>query len=73
MDQTKDTTSRRALLTDRERDIIAENVNVSNAYRYQTISRIRRRFKRLEGDIDALKSHGGLLDEFQQAVCDDNA
>lgn len=63
---------RRALLTDREREIIAGEADVSDDYRYQTISRVRARFKRLEGDIEALEAHGDLADELRDLVCEDD-
>jgi len=62
---------RRALLTDREREIIAGEADVSDEYRYQTISRIRSRFKRLDDDLDALEKHGNLADELREAICED--
>lgn len=64
-------TERRALLTDREREIIAGEANVDDSYRYQTVSRIRARFRRLEGDLDALEAHGELADELRDIVCPD--
>jgi hypothetical protein len=60
---------RRALLTDREREIIAGDADVADSYRYQTISRVRARFDRLEGDLQALEEHGELADEFRGIVC----
>lgn len=62
---------RRALLTDREREIIAGDADVTDDYRYQTISRVRSRFKRLESDLDALEEHGDLADELREIVCRD--
>lgn len=62
-------TNRRALLTDREREIIAGEADVTDEYRYQTISRIRSRFGRLEADIEAFESHGDLADELREIVC----
>ncbi|WP_251341971.1 hypothetical protein [Haloplanus halophilus] len=62
---------RRALLTDREREIVAGEADVSDSYRYQTISRVRARFKRLDGDLEALEKHGELADELREVVCDD--
>lgn len=59
-----------ALLTAREREIIAGDADVSDDYRYQTISRIRKRLGRLEGDMEALAEHGDLLTELQEIVCD---
>lgn len=62
---------RRALLTDREREIVSGNADVSDSYRYQTISRVRSRFDRLEDDLEALGKHGDLLTELRDIVCDD--
>lgn len=62
---------RRALLTDREREIIAGDADVSDDYRYQTISRVRKRFERVEGDLEALRKHGDLLEELREIVCED--
>lgn len=62
---------RRALLTDREREIISgEADDVSDDYRYQTISRIRARLERLDGDLEALEAHGDLADELREIVCE---
>lgn len=63
-------TDRRALLTDREREIISGDADVSDSYRYQTISRIRARFDRLAGDLQALESHESLADELRDEICD---
>lgn len=60
---------RRALLTDREREIISGEADVSDSYRYQTISRIRARLDRLAGDLEALEAHGDLADELRDRVC----
>ncbi len=62
-------TERRALLTDREREIITDEADVSDSYRYQTISRVRKRFERLEDDIEALEKHGELAEELREIVC----
>jgi hypothetical protein len=61
---------RRALLTEREREIVAGEADISDEYRYQTISRIRSRFKRLNEDIEALEAHGDLADELRDIVCE---
>lgn len=60
----------RALLTDRERDIIAGTADVKDEYRYQLISRIRTRMERLDEDIEAMDAHGGLGDELRERVCE---
>lgn len=62
-------TNRRALLTDREREIIAGDADVEDSYRYQTISRVRSRFDRLEGDLEALEEHGELAEELREKIC----
>lgn len=62
---------RRALLTDREREIISGEADVSDSYRYQTISRVRSRFDRLEGDLEAFREHGDLFTELRKLVCED--
>lgn len=62
-------TERRALLTDREREIIAGESDDSDNYRYQTISRVRKRFKRLDDDLNALEAHGDLATELREIVC----
>lgn len=62
---------RRALLTDREREIVAGEADVSDSYRYQTISRVRARFDRLEADLEALEAHGDLASELRGIVCTD--
>lgn len=64
-------TDRRALLTDREREIVAGDADVTDDYRYQTISRVRKRFDRLDGDLEALADHGDLLEELREIVCED--
>lgn len=64
--------NRRALLTEREREIVSgEADDVTDEYRYQTISRIRRRLRRLEDDLAALEAHGDLADELRAIICDE--
>lgn len=62
---------RRALLTEREREIVAGDADVSDAYRYQTISRVRSRLDRLAGDLEALEAHGDLAEELRDRICSD--
>lgn len=63
-------TDRRALLTEREREIVSgEAEDVSDEYRYQTVSRVRSRLQRLEDDMDALEAHGDLAEELRAIVC----
>jgi hypothetical protein len=62
---------RRALLTEREREIVAGDADVSDSYRYQTISRVRKRLDRLEADMEAMDGHGSLADEVREKVCEE--
>lgn len=62
----------RALLTEREREIISGEADVKDDYRYQTISRIRRRFDRLEEDLEVLETHDSLADELRDVVCQED-
>lgn len=67
--ETAPMSERRALLTDREREIISGRADdVADDYRYQTVSRIRARLRELEGDIAAMDQHGQLGNDFRQAV-----
>jgi hypothetical protein len=66
--------NRRALMTEREREIVSgEADDISDSYRYQTVSRIRARFRRLEDDLDALEAHGDLAEELRDIVCDESS
>lgn len=63
-------TDRRALLTKREREIVSGEADVEDSYRYQTISRIRKRIQeQLDADIAAMEAHGDLADELREVVC----
>lgn len=63
--------SRRALLTEREREIVAGEADVTDEYRYQTISRIRSRLENLDDDLEAMEKHGQLAEELRERVCED--
>lgn len=45
------------------------DADVEDSCRYQTISRVRARFGRLEEDFEALGEHGNLADELREIVC----
>lgn len=63
---------RRALLTEREREIVSgEAEDITDDYRYQTVSRIRGRLQRLQDDIEALEKHGELAKELREIVCEE--
>jgi len=70
--ETSRMTERRALLTEREREIVSgEADDVSDSYRYQTISRVRKRMENLEADLEAMEQHGGLAEELRKKVCEE--
>lgn len=64
---------RRALLTDRERELIADVDVDRDEYRYQAISRTRRKIhEELTQDIEILReNHPTLFSELQEVVCSD--
>lgn len=60
----------RGLLTEREREILQGDADVSDNYRYRVISRVRTKIENLEDDVRIL--HGNqdeLFEELQEAVC----
>lgn len=59
---------RRAMLTDREREIVSGEADVADEYRYQTVSRVRNRFNRLKKDMQAMREHGQLAEDFLEKV-----
>lgn len=64
-------TRRRALLTDRERELIADED--AESQRYVAISRVRTKIEdELPGDLRILKKHHpDLLEELREVVCED--
>lgn len=66
-------TDRRALLTDREREILNGEADVSEKYYYVTVTRVRDKIERLVADdLPALEEHATLATELRDAVCDDD-
>lgn len=64
--------ARRALLTDRERELIEGESESDDDLRYQAISRVRRKIKdEMTTDVEILReNHPDLYEELQGAVCD---
>jgi len=59
----------RALLTDREREIISGEADVSDSYRYRVVSRVREKIERLEEDAVILRDHHPeLFDELDETL-----
>lgn len=62
----------RALLTDREREILAGEADVTDNYRYRVVSRVRTKLDALETDVALLREHHpGLLAEVQEVTSDE--
>ena len=66
-------TDRRALLTDREREILNGDADVSEKYYYVTVTRVRDKIEQLvREDLPALEEHDTLADELRDGVCEDD-
>ena len=62
----------RGLLTEREREIIRGDADVSDNYRYRVVSRIRTKIESIDKDVDILaEGREDLLKELRDAVCED--
>jgi hypothetical protein len=60
----------RALLTDREREILSGDADVSDNYRYKVESTARQRIRQLEADVTVLREHHPeIFAELQNTVC----
>ena len=63
---------RRALLTDREREILlTDGEDVTEKYYGVVVSRVRNKIELLEDDLEALETHDSLSEELREVVCDD--
>jgi hypothetical protein len=59
----------RALLTDREREVLSGSADVTQNYIYQIRSRVRDKIHRLPTDVEILSEHHpGLATEFYEIV-----
>ena len=63
----------RALLTDREIEILRGEADVSDSYRYRVVTRVREKIERVgEVDLRVLdENHDTLGDELRDVVCDE--
>jgi hypothetical protein len=64
--------ARRALLTDRERELIEAGEEADDDLRYQAVSRVRRKIEdELPTDVELLREHHpDLFEELRQTVCE---
>ena len=63
---------RRALLTDRERELLGEDHDAPKNYEYQAVSRVRNKIQEeLVEDIEILmRRHPDLVEELKEVVCE---
>lgn len=62
----------RALLTDREAEILSGEADVDEKYYYRVVTRVRGKIEKLvDEDLPKLDNHDTLGDELREAVCDD--
>lgn len=65
-------TEYRGLLTDREREVLSGEAEVSRNYVYQIRTRVRTKLEHLAEDVRILEAHHpDLLDELEAIVCED--
>ena len=64
--------ARRALLTDRERELIEREEDSDDDLRYQAVSRVRRKIEdELTTDVELLEeNHQQLYEELREVVCE---
>ncbi len=60
----------RGILTEREREIIKGEADVSDNYRYRVVSRVRTKIENLSQDVEILsENREDLLEELREVVC----
>jgi len=60
----------RGILTEREREILSGDADVSDNYRYRVVSRIRTKIENVDEDIEILaENREDLLEELREVVC----
>jgi non-homologous end joining protein Ku len=62
----------RGLLTEREREILRGEADVSDNYQYRVVSRIRAKIENIDEDAEILaENREDLLEELRDVVCKD--
>ena len=60
----------RGLLTEREREILQGDADVSDNYQYRVVSRIRTKIENIDDDAEILaENREDLLEELRDVVC----
>lgn len=63
----------RAILTDREKEILRGDADVADSYYYRVITRVRDKIEAIEDDLQILDEHHDTLgDELRGVVCKDD-
>lgn len=63
----------RAILTEREQEILTGEADVSDSYYYRVVTRVRDKIQRLQADLDVLDEHHDTLgEELREVVCEDD-
>lgn len=61
----------RAILTDREKEILRGEADVSESYYYRVVTRVRQKIEQLDEDLALLDEHHDTLgEEMRDVVCD---
>lgn len=64
----------RALLTEREQEILSGDADVSDSYYYRVVTRVRQKIDRVERDLEVLdENHDTLGDELRDVVCSEQS
>jgi len=62
----------RAILTDREAEILRGEADVTEKYYYRVVTRVRDKIEKLGSDLEVLdENHDTLGDELRDTVCED--
>lgn len=62
----------RAILTDREKEILRGEADVSEKYYYRVVTRVRKKIEQVEEDLEVLdENHDSLGEELREVVCSD--
>ena len=62
----------RGILTEREKEILRGDDDVSESYEYRVVSRVRSKIEKVEEDMEVLEEHDSdLSDELREIVCND--
>ena len=66
-------TGERSLFTEREREILSGEADVSDNYRYKVESVARQRVRGIEDDVSVLREcYPEIFEELREVVCQDN-